>query len=466
MTKRKKSSAPRTREPKANQDAASTKAPSAEESATNQAAPESTKSPQSAEVPLATGPVADSEATIVSAPAAIGATPGDDDAIGEAPHSEDEAIGEAPHSEDEAIGEPAPDDDDGLEDTETTVNLVGELPLPGRDHLDDPTARVAGEALEDVDSLIVQRAHLRGLLEALIFASDTPIKPNELAKLASAPVKQVRELLGELRNEYCAARRPPRRSRRRLGLPDERAVRAVHPRPHEAEARSPDAGAGRDARDHRLPSTDHAPRGRRCSRRRQRTGPQGPARARSRAHPRQARRARSSAHLRDDDAFSRVLRTEVAENLPTLREFTELTEESRATYEDELGEPPNITGPAAASPTDDEGQPSRDSMSVPKGTHEHGEHDEHDEHDAPGAGEAERHDDEAHEASGDEAHEPGPAQDPLDDEALARDDGPTIASDAFAPPPSEEEEKPPPSSPDATDDERDERDATDDDERD
>jgi segregation and condensation protein B len=41
--------------------------------------------------------------------------------------------------------------------------------------------------------------HLRGLLEALVFASDKPLTANELARLSSAPVKQVKQLLGEIR---------------------------------------------------------------------------------------------------------------------------------------------------------------------------------------------------------------------------------------------------------------------------
>jgi segregation and condensation protein B len=44
--------------------------------------------------------------------------------------------------------------------------------------------------------------HLRGLLEALIFASDKPMKTGELARLASAPSRQVRDVMGELKAEY------------------------------------------------------------------------------------------------------------------------------------------------------------------------------------------------------------------------------------------------------------------------
>jgi segregation and condensation protein B len=88
-------------------------------------------------------------------------------------------------------------------DAEMTVNLVGELPLPGRDDLDEPTVTAASETLGDVDGVMLQRKHLRGLLEALVFASDSPITPKELGKLASAPQKLVKELLAELKGDYA-----------------------------------------------------------------------------------------------------------------------------------------------------------------------------------------------------------------------------------------------------------------------
>ncbi len=50
---------------------------------------------------------------------------------------------------------------------------------------------------------LLPRVHLRGLLEALVFASDKPMTAHELAKLASAPLKEVKEILGELRETYA-----------------------------------------------------------------------------------------------------------------------------------------------------------------------------------------------------------------------------------------------------------------------
>jgi segregation and condensation protein B len=49
----------------------------------------------------------------------------------------------------------------------------------------------------------LSRAHLVGLIEALVFASDKPVKALEVARLASAPVKQVRELLVEMKETYA-----------------------------------------------------------------------------------------------------------------------------------------------------------------------------------------------------------------------------------------------------------------------
>ncbi len=49
----------------------------------------------------------------------------------------------------------------------------------------------------------VTRRHLKGLLESRGFVSDRPIKAHELAKTAVAPVKEVQDLLVELKAEYA-----------------------------------------------------------------------------------------------------------------------------------------------------------------------------------------------------------------------------------------------------------------------
>ena len=85
-------------------------------------------------------------------------------------------------------------------DLESTVDLRG----------DGTSARTAPGVVEHKEGVLgetmargeVSRVHLKGLLEALIFVSDRPIKANELARSASAPIRVVRELLAELRGEY------------------------------------------------------------------------------------------------------------------------------------------------------------------------------------------------------------------------------------------------------------------------
>jgi segregation and condensation protein B len=65
------------------------------------------------------------------------------------------------------------------------------------------TDPVPGDGDEEVEAAReLSQAHLRGMLEALVFASDKPMKTGELARLASAPARQVKEVMGELRQEY------------------------------------------------------------------------------------------------------------------------------------------------------------------------------------------------------------------------------------------------------------------------
>lgn len=97
------------------------------------------------------------------------------------------------------------------EDVETTVNLVGdsgeEVPLRDDFDLDALTASLEEEEEED-DSGDHEplgdesRAHLKGLLEALVFASDKPLRASELARLAQAALKEVKALLLVIKEEY------------------------------------------------------------------------------------------------------------------------------------------------------------------------------------------------------------------------------------------------------------------------
>jgi len=77
---------------------------------------------------------------------------------------------------------------------------------PTRD--DIPALALAAEDGEDAEAGVEQAreiplAHLRGLIEALVFAADKPLRAREVARLASAPVAQVKELLGELAASYA-----------------------------------------------------------------------------------------------------------------------------------------------------------------------------------------------------------------------------------------------------------------------
>jgi len=96
-------------------------------------------------------------------------------------------------------------DDARAWDDQPTVNLTGDHPEnPGRDDVVSEASEAAEDEAAGVEEAReLTRAHLRGLLEALVFASDKPVKSGELARLASAPVKQVRELLAELKGTYA-----------------------------------------------------------------------------------------------------------------------------------------------------------------------------------------------------------------------------------------------------------------------
>jgi segregation and condensation protein B len=105
-------------------------------------------------------------------------------------------------------GEPPPADQGGVEapavwDAEATVDLTGDdFDSPTRNDVREIVAEDPGVEIEAARDLTL--THLRGLLEALVFASDKPLKSSELARLASAPQKQVRELLAELRETYAS----------------------------------------------------------------------------------------------------------------------------------------------------------------------------------------------------------------------------------------------------------------------
>ena len=101
---------------------------------------------------------------------------------------EDELWAENPSDED--IVDPGADDDAAVPDE--VMLAEQEAPL-GR-------AEVEGEARDG--ELDIVRFHLKGLIEALIFASDKPLTPSDIAKTAKADRKAVVELLKELQESY------------------------------------------------------------------------------------------------------------------------------------------------------------------------------------------------------------------------------------------------------------------------
>ncbi len=67
----------------------------------------------------------------------------------------------------------------------------------------EPETEPVPQSSESLQAGDASRKHLRGLLEALVFASDKPLRAGEVAKLASAPARQVKEVLAELAEEYA-----------------------------------------------------------------------------------------------------------------------------------------------------------------------------------------------------------------------------------------------------------------------
>ncbi|MCW5832873.1 MAG: SMC-Scp complex subunit ScpB [Labilithrix sp.] len=274
-----------------------------------------------------------------------------------------------------------------VEDVETTVNVSGDmLPFPGRDDLDAPTVALGTEALADVDDLLAQRKHLRGLLEALIFASDAPIKPKDLARLASAPVKQVVEVLGELTRDFSTRgihleevaggwvfrtspeyapfvrdltkQRPVRLTRSQVETLAIIAYRQPVTRPEIDDVRGVDSGPVLKL----LLERDLV----RILGKRDEPG--------------------RPLIYGTTNAFLEFFGLKSLKDLPTLREFTELTDESREAYEEEMGEPPNHAPPLdEAEPprattldpdelegaaSEDDGRDVRESMAVPAHAHD------------------------------------------------------------------------------------------------
>jgi segregation and condensation protein B len=182
---------------------------------------------------------------------------------------------------------------------------------------------------------------LRGLLEALIFASDAPITPKELGKLASAPQKQVKELLEEMKQDYSShgihldevaggwvfrtspqyapfirdltKQKPVRLSRAQVETLAIIAYRQPITRPEIDDVRGVDSGPVLKL----LLERDLV----RILGKRDEPG--------------------RPFIFGTTNNFLEFFGLKSLKDLPTLKEFTELTDESRQEYEDEMGEVPN-----------------------------------------------------------------------------------------------------------------------------
>jgi segregation and condensation protein B len=105
-----------------------------------------------------------------------------------------------PESSDSNTERPPPLEPEGVDSARPTdlSELAPETPEVAPNFEEEATAEIEQARALPLD-------HLRGLLEALIFASDKPLTANELARLSSAPAKQVKQLLGEIQ-QSCVGR--------------------------------------------------------------------------------------------------------------------------------------------------------------------------------------------------------------------------------------------------------------------
>ena len=110
--------------------------------------------------------------------------------------------GDRPTLVDREVLSPASQDGDPSLENGSDTRPAGDVASPHP--VDEVTEDTPQSEPEVEQARELSRVHLRGLLEALVFASDKPIKHTELARLASAPAKQVKELLEELGGTYAS----------------------------------------------------------------------------------------------------------------------------------------------------------------------------------------------------------------------------------------------------------------------
>jgi segregation and condensation protein B len=104
-----------------------------------------------------------------------------------------------PGSQNDTERPPPPEPMEGIDSARPTD--LSEL--APREHENASGEPETGEGDEVEQARALSHTHLRGLLEALVFASDKPLAAGELARLSSAPVKQVRQLLVEIQETFA-----------------------------------------------------------------------------------------------------------------------------------------------------------------------------------------------------------------------------------------------------------------------
>ncbi|MFN9812595.1 MAG: SMC-Scp complex subunit ScpB, partial [Deltaproteobacteria bacterium] len=131
----------------------------------------------------------------------------------EAPEGESTPEGDlALQSEESSEAEAAPEGEEALEaqaalEAEAAVPVdpdrqVSEVGFVLGDDDEIELAPRARPGLEKAPPLPTGEAHLKGILESLLFVTDKPLPPNRLAKIARASTKEVQRLLDVLTEEY------------------------------------------------------------------------------------------------------------------------------------------------------------------------------------------------------------------------------------------------------------------------
>lgn len=307
----------------------------------------------------------------------------------------EEAMGEAPSVEGRRVAEMARAAEvarqnaevDPLADPEMTVNLSGDV-LAGLDANASPAdaegdhaaesssppteAEAEAEPEPEPEPELDEAAHLRGLVEALVFASDMPIKLHDIAKFAMASQKQIKDALVDLQGEYArrgihleevaggwvfrtsaryapfirdlTKQKPVRLTRAQVETLAIIAYRQPMTRPEIDDVRGVDSGPVLKV----LLERDLV----RILGKRDEVG--------------------RPLIYGTTNHFLEFFGLKSLKDLPTLREFTELTDESRVTYELEIGESPNDLSvpPVIEGEQEDGERVVRQSMAVPSGSDE------------------------------------------------------------------------------------------------